>query len=144
MKKWQAIFIVLAGILITLGAYTKPTAENSNPLITQHGRSQLDSIMTEWSVSLGVKCSYCHARHTDTNQPGLNYDSEKKPQKRTARNMYRMTAYLNANYFNFNNSTKPDTVQVVICYTCHRGRPKPDGFFVMNQLDSLQRSLRKE
>ncbi len=144
MKKWQVIFIILGGVLITLGAYTKPNGENIDGMTQQHGRRRLDSIMTEWSVSLGVKCSYCHARHADTNQPGLNYDSEKKPEKRTARNMYRMTSYLNANYFNFANSTEPDTIHVVICYTCHRGRPKPDGAFVINQLDSLQRSLRKK
>jgi len=146
MKKWQAVFVLLTGLVIAFStsSYTVSDSNSPDSFPKHYSRKQVDSVMSEWSVSLGVKCSYCHARNTDTNQPGLNFDSDKKPEKLIAKRMYKMTADLNATYFNFNNSVSPDTIHMVICYTCHRGRPKPDDAFITNQLDSLQRGLRKD
>ncbi len=40
--------------------------------------------------------------------------------------MMRMTMDINTKYFNFENSTRADTITVVRCETCHRGNPHPD------------------
>jgi len=49
-----------------------------------------------------------------------------KNPKNIARHMMRMTTYINANYFNFENSTRADTIAVVKCITCHRGNAHPE------------------
>jgi photosynthetic reaction center cytochrome c subunit len=59
------------------------------------------------TVALGVGCGFCHdTRH---------FDSDDKPEKKTARNMMRMTFALNNTVFNGKRE--------VTCYTCHRGAP---------------------
>jgi len=125
-----------------LGASPDTLAPDNFP--KHYTKKQIDSIMNEWSVSLGVKCNFCHARNADTNLPGLNYDSEKKPEKRMARRMYQMTVSLNATYFNFNNSTDPDTIHIVVCYTCHRGQSKPNVSAFAKQLDSIERTMHRQ
>jgi Photosynthetic reaction centre cytochrome C subunit len=65
--------------------------------------------------SLGVDCEYCHDakdRSKDDLEP-----------KRTARKMIAMVFDINKNTFNGE--------QVVTCYTCHRGSPKPIGSIVL-------------
>ena len=42
----------------------------------------------------------------------------------------KMTTDINKNFFNFNNSTKPDTIRAVTCYTCHHGEPHPEAKLV--------------
>jgi hypothetical protein len=58
---------------------------------------------------LGVECQFCHIWE--------EWDREDKPMKQVARRMLAMTADLNRSQFNGN--------QVITCYTCHRGNPKP-------------------
>jgi photosynthetic reaction center cytochrome c subunit len=59
------------------------------------------------TVALGVGCGFCHdTRH---------FDSDDKPEKKTARNMIQMTFALNNTVFNGKRE--------VTCYTCHRGAP---------------------
>ena len=76
-------------------------------------QSQLVPVMNFVSVSLGVKCTFCHV-----NKDG-NWDfaSDEKPEKSTAREMIKMV--LNINKTNFKGATE------VSCNTCHRGRTHP-------------------
>ena len=99
---------------------------------------QLDSVMDSFKASLGVKCSFCHAMDPDTSK-GRHFDfaSDAKPAKEKAREMLQMTAYLNATYFNHNQSTRPDTLNTVICFTCHRGTKEPVASSLFTQLDSI-------
>ena len=71
--------------------------------------SQLDAAMALISGSLGVKCSYCHAGP---------FEKDDKPTKQTARKMMRMVFELNEGSFNGQGA--------VSCFTCHRGRPRPE------------------
>jgi hypothetical protein len=75
--------------------------------------SQLFSVMKFMSVSLGVRCDYCHVR------TGNNWEWEKddKQEKQAARKMIQMTADINKN--NFGGRSQ------VACTTCHRGQPHP-------------------
>jgi hypothetical protein len=81
---------------------------------------QVDHIMDQWSDALGVRCGFCHARNEETKK--MDYASDAKPEKQMARDMYKMTAKLNAKYF----KGEKDSLGVVKmasvnCYTCHRG-----------------------
>jgi hypothetical protein len=62
-------------------------------------------------ASLGVRCEYCHI--TDTGQ----YRRDDKPAKVRARQDIIMTRQLN--------ETAYGGRQVITCYTCHHGSPKP-------------------
>jgi len=153
MKKWHLGAILAIALIVTLGAsadYTtasklKPIEGFKNLKVLPQNISDdaLDSTMSSWSISLGVHCNFCHARKSDTTKRGLDFPSDKKEEKEAARNMYKMTAYLNANYFNWNNSTRPDTIHFVVCYTCHRGTHEPDAKFFLSRIDSIEKAFRK-
>jgi hypothetical protein len=61
------------------------------------------------SWSLGRNCEFCHVRN--------HFDSDDKKEKKTARDMIKMTASINADNF----KEHPE----VACFTCHEGHEKP-------------------
>lgn len=71
--------------------------------------SQMNPTMHLIAGQLGVGCTYCHIWE--------EWERENKPQKQIARRMLAMTAALNKNSFGGE--------QMVTCYTCHQGKPKP-------------------
>jgi hypothetical protein len=154
MKKWHLSAILAVALIITMGASADySSGKNSKPdegfknlkvLPKDISNEALHSIMNEWCISLGVHCNFCHARKADTTQRGLDFASDKKEEKEAARHMYKMTAYLNANYFNWNNSTRPDTIRYVVCYTCHRGSHEPDAKIFLSRIDSIEQAFRKD
>lgn len=78
-------------------------------------QSQLIPVMNFFATSLGVKCTYCHV-----NKDGVwAFDSDEKPEKKTAREMITMVQSINKTTFRGNTD--------VSCYTCHRGRTQPPG-----------------
>jgi hypothetical protein len=86
---------------------------------------QVHQIMHEWAVSLGVHCDFCHAANADGK--GLDFASDAKPEKETARHMFKMMNKINEKYF----EAKTDSLGMVErsginCYTCHRGDPHPE------------------
>jgi hypothetical protein len=84
-------------------------------VLTGYPANQLVQSMHVIESSLGVDCEYCHDakdRSKDDLEP-----------KRTARKMMAMVFDINKNTFNGE--------QVVTCYTCHRGSPKPIGSIVL-------------
>lgn len=71
--------------------------------------------------SLGVNCLYCHVEN--------DFPNDEKKAKETARSMIKMVRDLNNNSFSGQ--------QVVTCYTCHRGSPKPQGLLALPDTTSL-------
>jgi hypothetical protein len=138
-KKTVSVFLCLAaGVVISVAA-TKPTASNPAKSTTKNdtgffknlqvlpkdiSKDSLDEIMDGFKAALGVKCGFCHAFDTTTKR--LNFASDAKDEKNVARYMLKMTAGINATYFNFEKSTRPDTINVVRCITCHHGSPHPN------------------
>jgi hypothetical protein len=138
-KKTVSVFLCLAaGVVISVAA-TKPTASNPAKSTTKNdtgffknlqvlpkdiSKDSLDEIMDGFKAALGVKCSFCHAFDTSTKR--MNFASDAKEEKGVARYMLKMTAGINATYFNFEKSTRPDTINVVRCITCHHGSPHPN------------------
>jgi hypothetical protein len=79
--------------------------------------SQLFPVMNFVSVSLGVKCDFCHVKQKDPNG-GADvwlWESDDKEHKRVGRQMMRMTLDINKNNLDALGGLG------VTCYTCHRG-----------------------
>lgn len=90
---------------------------------------QVRDIMEGWAGSLGVHCDTCHApdpsgKTMPNGRPRLDFALDTKPEKRTARLMYKMTNDINDNYV----SMVDDGTAKVTCGTCHRGHLKPEKF----------------
>lgn len=88
---------------------------------------ELIQIMRGFSGALGVKCSFCHAGNPATHH--LDFASDAKPQKTTARLMMRMTHTIDTRYLAKVND--PDATPLdkhVTCGTCHRGHSMPTQF----------------
>jgi cytochrome c553 len=91
---------------------------------------QVHEIMEKWEGSLGAHCNTCHTPDPNNigpnGRPRLNYADDSKPEKSTARLMYKMTEDINGNYISmFENSGAP-----VTCGTCHRGHTSPEPFAI--------------
>lgn len=84
-------------------------------------RSDLIGIMRGFSFSVGVRCEYCHAAQPEA-KTGLDFASDAKEPKRTARVMMQMVEAINRDHLS--RIGKPAPVQVE-CTTCHRGIPQP-------------------
>lgn len=143
MKNYSIIIFVLI-LFVTVSASFAPVTqrdgdfENLQVLPKDISDAQLDSVMDHFKTSLGVKCSFCHAQAKDTSAGRhLDFASDERPEKLRAREMFRMTSYLNANYFNPEHSTRTDTIHEVICYTCHRGNKEPDSEIFFMEIDSI-------
>ena len=65
---------------------------------------EIQAIMKTFTIGLGVKCSYCHAK---------DYASDEKAEKKTAREMIKMLDEMNEKYSMLE---KKGT-----CYMCHHG-----------------------
>jgi hypothetical protein len=89
---------------------------------------QVHEIMEKWEGYLGTKCSHCHAADPKNigpnGRPRLNYADDSRPEKATARLMYKMTEQINVDYIG-----KIDTSgEPVTCGTCHRGHLGPEPY----------------
>src|SRR5580765_3808051 len=144
MKKYLSIIFVIS-LFIAIGAKSTETTDgvgtnNLTDTVLQKSRfknlkvlpkditeQKLDSVMANWSVSLGARCNFCHAASADTSKRGhLDFASDAKEEKGIARYMHTMTVGINDKFFNQSHSAQPDTIHAVICYTCHHGTPGPD------------------
>ena len=90
--------------------------------------SQMFLVMNFVATSLGVHCNFCHVQQGKDPNTGVTkwvWESDDKPEKRTARGMMQMVLSIKGN----------DKVDFrgneVTCYTCHRGQRKPVGIPAM-------------
>jgi hypothetical protein len=89
---------------------------------------QVHELMHKWEAALGTECGTCHAadpnRKGPNGRPMLNFADDSKPEKTTARLMYRMVEEINSQYIaKLDNAGEP-----VGCGTCHRGHLDPPEF----------------
>jgi len=85
-------------------------------------RDRLVETMRGFSFSLAERCEYCHAGKDSPSLAGMDFASDRRDAKRTAREMMRMVAAINRDYFGGSN---PSAATKVECVTCHRGAAKP-------------------
>src|SRR4051812_34112361 len=87
-------------------------------------REALTQRMREFSFALNVRCQYCHSGGDGVSFDGVDFASDDKTEKVTARAMLKMTAEIN-------NTLLPKVPQrqeppvEVYCSTCHRGLRRP-------------------
>src|SRR5689334_19747678 len=87
-------------------------------------RDSLIQTMRRVTLSLGVRCNYCHSGGDGQSLRGVNFASDDKPAKKKARFMFAMTDTLNRVTL----ASLPDRADPPIrvqCVTCHRGSPLP-------------------
>lgn len=122
------VIMVLLSTVIAMSAFMPKTiddhkAKNLKVLPKDISHAELDSIMDNFKLALGVKCNHCHAPMAD-NPKKLDFASDAKPEKETARYMMRMTAKLNKKYFSKEMHDGKYT-NAVNCITCHNGKTEP-------------------
>ena len=95
---------------------------------------QVHDIMHGWAAALGTKCTTCHAEDPNkkmpNGRPALNFASDEKKEKETARLMVKMTMDINDNYTSMVESKHDNTeaAKKVTCGTCHRGHLDPEAY----------------
>jgi hypothetical protein len=159
MKKSILIIIGCITSIILFQAFTitsQPHFKNLQILPKDISDHDLDSVMHHFTVSLGVKCNFCHV--VDTVARKLDAANDAKPEKNIARKMMLMAIDINKNYFrnmgqpemNHDHDMNKDMTQdsakgseqtmdtsmvmepskymlrSVTCYTCHRGDSHPE------------------
>ena len=123
--------ITLIGCLVAISIFVlsftiQRPGHNFKVLPQNISRDSLHNIMEGFNVALGVKCGFCHAKRTTGDTTKLDFASDDKQEKGFARHMMIMTTDINKNYFNFAGSSRPDTIQIITCITCHRGKAEPE------------------
>jgi len=133
MNKKQVIYTGILLFLITGTAATRIPPEkhkwkNLKVIPKDIEEEQMERIMYKYTKQLGVTCSFCHP---DT-KPGIfpirvDFATDEKPEKRTARTMMQMTDKINKRYFGYKNDYGYTSFKdaVISCTTCHRGISKP-------------------
>ena len=106
--------------------YPKPT--NLKVLPKEMTGQQVHDLMQTWAGELGARCTSCHVvdktKTSPDGKPVLDFASDKKDEKLTARKMYEMTEKINIDYIaKIDSSGEP-----VTCGTCHRGHLGPEPF----------------
>jgi hypothetical protein len=106
---------------------TLPKPVNLKVLPSNTSPEDLMKIMHGYSEQLGVKCTFCHAE--DAAARRINFASDQKPEKNTARTMISMTNEINAKYLSQIHDPDASPAQkVVTCGTCHQGHSMPIPF----------------
>jgi hypothetical protein len=108
--------------------HADPAPTNLKVLPKTMTGEQVHEVMHKWEAQLGSECTTCHAAdpsHVGPNgRPRLNFADDSKPEKATARLMYRMVEDINTQYIGkIDSSGSP-----VSCGTCHRGHLDPPPF----------------
>jgi len=120
-----------AGLLMVTASYRNigdpGNFKNLKVLPQDISKDSLHHLMEGYNAALGVKCGFCHAPKAN-GERGLEFASDEKKEKGYARHMITMTQNINKNEFNFENSARPDTINIVTCGTCHRGEKEPPAF----------------
>jgi len=148
-NKNKAAVLLCLTVFIALGltAFTPGTVKNKKQaefknlqvLPKDITKEQLEKIMRGFNGALGVKCIHCHVHEGEDFRQGWDYAKDDKGEKKIAREMLKMTISINSTYFNFENSTQPDTIRVVSCNTCHRGIQHPDAKGIQEQMGNMQK-----
>jgi tetratricopeptide (TPR) repeat protein len=121
----------LVPVLLTVAAVTlaAPAAgqipqrfENLQVLPKDIARDSLLSIMRGFSFALGVRCVHCHVGEDSPTLAGVDFKSDDRAPKRTAREMLRMVADINTRLAALPPREAPLQVR---CMTCHRGIHRP-------------------
>jgi tetratricopeptide (TPR) repeat protein len=86
------------------------------------GKRELVGAMKSYSMSLGVRCEYCHVQEIPGDFDSIAWASDDNPKKDIARGMMAMTAKLNDDLLP---AALGSHTERVSCVCCHRGLSDP-------------------
>jgi hypothetical protein len=115
---------VLSG---ALAAQEVPRAKpvNLQVLPKDSSSASVGKLMKRFEKELGVTCSHCHVENPQTQK--LDYASDDKPEKQTARVMIAMLDDINNKYLAQLGGDRRYAVPVT-CGSCHQGQSSPPAF----------------
>jgi hypothetical protein len=113
------VSVLLTGVAL---AQTPDRFTNLQVLPKDISKQDLISMMRGFSFSLGVRCDHCHAEADNPTLSKMNFPSDEKETKRTARMMIRMVQAINRDYIVNAGNKSAFSVE---CFTCHRGAALP-------------------
>ena len=135
----RRIFPLVIAFVVILGC-TSISQQKSQPATTDNAEfhnlkvlpvnishDDLIATMRGFTRALGTRCDHCHAAGPPAadGREKLDFASDAKPEKNTARTMIRMVRAINGDYIGKIDPTKQ--VQVT-CGTCHRGHTVPEPY----------------
>ena len=126
MKNRVIVILGLVAFVFIGLAASRPNQERNLKVLPKNiSDADLDSVMEVYSRQLNVGCDFCHV--PSKNDPlKADYASDDKPEKEITRQMMRMTAAINKDFFNYTIIYKANEKMAVTCYTCHDGFARPD------------------
>ena len=95
--------------------------KNLKVLPKNTSEEEIHTIMRGYSLSLGVRCNFCHAA-SETTKPHMDFASDEKPEKAIARKMIKMVDDINHDYLA---KIEDGKLEKITCVTCHMGRATP-------------------
>ncbi len=111
-----------------------PAPKNLKVLPKDTNGEQIRKIMHGWAGSLGVHCDTCHQQDPHNigpdGKPRLDFPSDAKQEKLTARRMYKMVQGINSEYVSKLKTQEGDAAKPVTCGTCHRGHLDPEPYVI--------------
>jgi hypothetical protein len=111
-----AVILLSLGVL-PAGAQVPDRFTNLQYFPKTISRQDLLGNMRGFSFSLGVRCQFCHAGKDGNKLDQVDFASDEKDTKKTARAMLRMVDAINQEYIAKMGRTSPVRVE---CVTCHR------------------------
>ncbi len=134
----NAVRVLVVGAALTLAACAALQQQKSQPVRTDQGdfknlkvlpqnitHDELVTTMRGFTSALGVRCNGCHAAMAGQENK-LDFASDAKDEKRTARTMILMTRNINTNFIPKVEREAGEMAQQVNCWTCHRGHKHPE------------------
>jgi tetratricopeptide (TPR) repeat protein len=150
--RWAATTeMLLSWAALAAGAQMPDKFTNLQYFPKTISRQDLMGNMRGFSFSLGVRCQFCHAGKDGNKLDQMDFASDEKDTKKTARAMLRMVDAINQEYIAKMGRTSPIRVE---CVTCHRqlSIPKTMNALLAETIDkkdiqvaiALYRDLRKK
>jgi hypothetical protein len=127
---WAVLFCSTIGSFAATGAWAPLSAQEEEPLLNLQffpqdiTRDSLVEVMRGFSLSLGVRCQYCHVGGNGVSFEGVEFESDDDPDKRKTRFMLRMVETLNQSMLPMM-ADRDEPAYEISCKTCHRGSAKP-------------------
>lgn len=103
----------------------EPEYKNLKVLPKKISHEEMEKVMRHYNKALGVKCNFCHAKSEDGSNK-LDFASDAKPEKQSAREMMKMTNKINQKYFGGKKEMFNHAAMEVSCNTCHNGKAHPE------------------
>jgi Photosynthetic reaction centre cytochrome C subunit len=127
----KSLFIIaLCGAMVIAQGFT-PKHDDDKPvnlkiLPKNISEEDLHKVMRNFSMSLGVRCGFCHVSEKVEGQerPKFDFASDNKPEKNIARKMMMMVSAINEKYIG-QMIGGDHTLEQINCVTCHMGRKTP-------------------